>query len=181
MADVFRNAWSRARCRLSVGGFAHYHRSVLDHRLSRVTSAEQAWGRHQVGNRTVVIGMRLEKFFDPSTVFRKLIPKSKKHFNLLTKLKANILSALAVGSLPQNSVALENNSIHCRFPGGIHLSKQLGHQHRVNFRLNMRKHLLCLEPTRTVPVNAEATPAHQISQVLVESRSGAVTILPFRF
>ena len=28
-----------------------------------------------------MIGMRLEKFFDPFAVFRKLILKSKKHFN----------------------------------------------------------------------------------------------------
>jgi hypothetical protein len=69
LQTFFRNAWSRARYRLSIGGFAHHHRSALDHRLSRVTSPEQAWGRHQVGNRTVLIGMRLEKFFDPSTVF----------------------------------------------------------------------------------------------------------------
>ena len=34
------------------GGFAHHHRSVLDHRRSRLTSAEQAWVRHQVGSRT---------------------------------------------------------------------------------------------------------------------------------
>src|SRR5260370_41332495 len=56
--------------------------------------------------------MRLEKFFDPFAVFRKLILQSKKHFNQ-TKLKASMLLALAVGSLPQNSVALENNSIRC--------------------------------------------------------------------
>ncbi|HXO96695.1 MAG TPA: hypothetical protein VN857_08935, partial [Chthoniobacterales bacterium] len=29
------------------GGFAHHHRSVLDHRRSRLTSAEQAWVRRQ--------------------------------------------------------------------------------------------------------------------------------------
>ena len=30
------------------GGFAHHHRSVLDHRRSRLTSAEQAWVRRLV-------------------------------------------------------------------------------------------------------------------------------------
>ena len=34
------------------GSFAHHHRSVLDRRRSGLTSAEQAWVRHQIGNRT---------------------------------------------------------------------------------------------------------------------------------
>src|SRR6202023_1454555 len=77
------------------GGFAHHHRSVLDHRRSRLTSSEQAWVRRQVGTEQLVIGMRLEKFFDPFAVFGKLILQSK---SILTKLNASMLLALAVGS-----------------------------------------------------------------------------------
>jgi hypothetical protein len=46
--------------------------------------------------------MRLEKFFDPFAVFRKLILRFSRAKSILAELKASMLLALAVGSLPQN-------------------------------------------------------------------------------
>jgi hypothetical protein len=63
------------------GGFAHHHRSVLDHRRSRLTSSEQAWVRRQVGNRTGRDRDETRKVLRSVCGIRKADSPEQKHFN----------------------------------------------------------------------------------------------------